>query len=140
MQILGCYGADGADCEKASLQAGFHSGWQYTMTSLFYEVYIAPSGTILIIPVVLLACDWVSQVVSEPPVRWCLGSCLCACILFLSDAHIDLERGMLMVAAMKQSPVWLMGIMVSLIFDLWLVWFFFFRKRHQNHPRMLVRG
>lgn len=136
---LGCHGADGADCDTAALQAGFHSAWQYTAISILYELYLAPMGTILVVPVVLLACDWVSQL-EDTALRWCLGSCLAACIMYLSDVHIYLERGMLMAATLKNSLIWLTGFMCSVTLDLWLLWFLFFRKRHQKDPRLLVCG
>eukprot|EP00438_Fugacium_kawagutii_P008969 Skav214290 [mRNA] locus=scaffold2257:228618:230602:+ [translate_table: standard] len=135
--ILSCDGR--SDCEKSASYAGFSSVSQYTMTNLLFWVCFAPLGTIVDVPLMLSACHWVNQLklISDShhatSLSRLLGSCLCACVMYLADTCMFAQRGILTVTVAMYEPHWLAAAVACGIFDIWIVWYLF--SRHPSHLR-----
>lgn len=139
--FLGCDGH--VDCETSASNAGFSSVSQYMWTNFFSWLLLAPLGAILECPPQLLTCKWVMDRVPDEKLRLISGTCLCSIVLYLCDSLVLIQRAILTVTVVKASPVWLCALVVTVLIDIGLVWFLFFRKppsqSRQHGSRALVR-
>ena len=87
----------------------------------------------------LIACRWVTDLVDHWGLRLFLGTGLCAVIMYFGDRFLLLQCGVLKVTVVEFSPLWLAASAASVILDLGLLWFLFFRKQLHPTQRKLVR-
>ena len=87
----------------------------------------------------LIACRWATDLVDHWGLRLFLGTGLCVVVMYFGDRFILLQCGVLKVAVSDFSPLWLAAAVVSVILDLGLLWFLFFRKQLHPAQRTLVR-
>ena len=133
--LLGC----GADCRQSASSDGFSTVSQYFVFDVIYYFYISPLNMFLEFPTMLIACRWVTDLLEHSGLRLFLGTGLCIVVMYFGDCFLLLQCGVLAVAVTDFSPLWLAAAVVSVILDLGLLWFLFFRKQLHPGQRTLVR-
>ena len=133
--LLGC----GADCRKSASSDGFSSVSQYFVFDTIYFLFLSPLSVFVEFPSMLIACRWVTDLVDHWGLRQLLGTGLCVIVLYFGDRFLLLQCGVLKVAVVEFSPLWLAASVASVILDLGLLWFLFFRKQLHPTQRTLVR-
>ena len=133
--VLGC----GADVQKPASSDGFSSVSQYFVFDTIYCLFLLPLSIFVEVPSMLIACKWATDLVGHWGLRLFLGTGLCVVVMYFGDRFILLQCGVLKVAVTAFSPLWLAAAVVSVILDLGLLWFLFFRKQLHPAQRTLVR-
>eukprot|EP00435_Cladocopium_sp_Y103_P039428 s376_g10.t1 len=132
--LLGC----GADCRKSASSDGFSSVSQYFVFDAIYYLFISPLSIFVEFPSLLIACRWASDLVEHSGLRLFFGTGLCSIVMYFEDRFLLLQCGVLAAAVAKFSPLWLAASLLSVILDLGLLWFLFFRKQLHPTQRTLV--
>ena len=134
--VLGCDGTP--DCHKAASRGGFSSVAQYMTCNAIYNILLAPLGTILEFPAMLIACSHTTEIVPDTATRMVLFWFITSVLMYVGDSLMLAQRAVLVVAIVKFSPLWLSGLIATLVLELFLAWFLFCKKRADPAHRTLL--
>ena len=135
--VLGCDGT--ADCQTSASRGGFTSVAQYMTSNAIFCSFLAPLGTAMEFPPLLIACSYATEFVSHAASRIALCCCLASFLLFLGDTLLLIQRALLVCTMVQFSPLWLAGFIASVLLELFLAWYVFCKKQGAPPQRTLLR-
>ena len=135
--VLGCDGTP--DCHKAASRGGFSSVAQYMTCNAVFNTLLSPLGTLLEFPAMLIACSYTTQFVPDTATRVVLFWFITSVLMYVGDDLMLAQRALFVVTIVKFSPLWLSGLIASVVLELFLVWILFCKKRPDPTHRT-VRG
>ena len=134
--LLGCDGHP--DCQTRVSSSSF-SFSQYFISSFIFYAFASALGNILQLPLLLLACRYVTELVEPGAWRMLLGTIVCSLLGIIGDQLILAERAILAVVMLKFSWLWLAASLAGIMLQLCLLWCFFLRKPVFPTQRKLLR-
>ena len=134
--VLGCEGT--ADCHKSASRSGFSSVGQYMISNAIFYSLLTLVGTVFEFPLLLMICSYASGFVPDTVAsRMVLCWGMATVVMYVVDSCILAQRALLVCTMLKFSPFWLASLIASVLLELWLIWFIYFKKQPDPAQRML---
>ena len=128
--VLGCDGR--AECETSAVYSGYPSISQYMLANAAINLLIQPLVNVLGLPLMLRANHLVTHFVGGHSVQILVGSVVSGLVLKVMDNLLFAQRGMIVVVVTRFSPMWLVGLIASVMLQLGLLWLLFIRCSPRN--------